>query len=61
MDFISTPMLLEIKDKVGEIGSELFGKLFLNSPDSKQVRAFLLSLTSPCNDLKINLLTDLKK
>jgi hypothetical protein len=40
MDFISKPMLLGIHDNLGEIGSDLFGKLFLNGPDSKQVRAF---------------------
>jgi hypothetical protein len=44
MDFISMPMLMGIHDNLGEIGSDLFGKLFLNGPNSKQVRAFLLAL-----------------
>jgi hypothetical protein len=39
MDFISKQTLLGIHDNLGEIGSELFGKLFLNRPDSKQVHA----------------------
>ena len=40
MDFISKSTLLGIHDNLGEIGSELFGKLFLHGPDSKQVHAF---------------------
>jgi len=37
MDFISMSMLSGIHDNLGEIGSELFGKMFLNSTNSKQV------------------------
>jgi hypothetical protein len=37
MDFISMSMLSAIHENLGEIGSELFGKMFLNSANSKQV------------------------
>jgi hypothetical protein len=43
-DFISSSMMASIHGHLGEIGSELFGAIFINSTVSKQVLCYFSSM-----------------